>query len=440
MNTIKGAAMGALGASDAARDVARRGWFITVLLTVLFMVNFADKAVIGLAAKPIMQEFHLSNTDFGLLSSSFYLLFGITGILAGIISTRATTTRIVLVMAVLWAVAMLPVLILPTVAMLYLSRIALGAAEGPASPIMVHGVQKWFPADRQALPTAVNYCGGALGIFIAGPLLSYVIAHWGWRAAFGALAAVAAVFAIAWALLGSEGPFATYASVQSGELEKLAVKDPHVSYWRLFFSPTWLGTFFTATGAYWALVAGVVWMPKLLEGELGYSPATVGAMVAIPPLISTVSMLFFPWITERALRRGASWRMARGVVTGGILVVSALAAALVPLCHGLTAVLMMSIAFGFPSGVYPLMGLTMAYIAPVKRRGVVLTTLTALITTLGGLAAPVLLGMIMDAAGGVKLGFSAFFISTAAIMLVLGLIGVVTIRPTTDARRFGLMP
>ena len=181
---------------DAA--IFRRGWIMTILVTILFMINFADKAVLGLAATPIMRDFHLSPTQFGELSGVFFLLFGISGIIGGIVSTRVSTNKILLVLAVLWGIAMLPVIMAPTLAMLYANRIALGAAEGPTSPIITHFVQKWFDEAHRTLPTSVSYIGGGLGLFVAGPLLTWSIFHWGWRVTFGLLAIVAVLWAIMW--------------------------------------------------------------------------------------------------------------------------------------------------------------------------------------------------------------------------------------------------
>jgi len=39
------------------------------------MINFADKAIIGLAGVPIMTELHPTPRQFGLVGSSFFLLF-----------------------------------------------------------------------------------------------------------------------------------------------------------------------------------------------------------------------------------------------------------------------------------------------------------------------------------------------------------------------------
>jgi hypothetical protein len=35
------------------------------------------------------------------------------------------------------------------------SRVALGAAEGPANPVALHSTYKWFPNELRTLPTAI---------------------------------------------------------------------------------------------------------------------------------------------------------------------------------------------------------------------------------------------------------------------------------------------
>jgi uncharacterized membrane protein YhaH (DUF805 family) len=43
-----------------------RPWIVVVLLFMFMVINFADKAVIGIAAVPIMQELELGPRQFGL--------------------------------------------------------------------------------------------------------------------------------------------------------------------------------------------------------------------------------------------------------------------------------------------------------------------------------------------------------------------------------------
>ena len=40
-------------------------WGITALIFLFMLINFADKIVVGLAAKPIMEELKLSPRDYG---------------------------------------------------------------------------------------------------------------------------------------------------------------------------------------------------------------------------------------------------------------------------------------------------------------------------------------------------------------------------------------
>src|SRR5207237_7987955 len=63
-------------------------WLIVSLLFLLMVINFADKAVIGIAAVPIMDELKLTPREFGLLGSSFFLLFAVSAIVTGFIVNR----------------------------------------------------------------------------------------------------------------------------------------------------------------------------------------------------------------------------------------------------------------------------------------------------------------------------------------------------------------
>lgn len=57
------------------------GWVMIILLLVLGAINFADKAMLGLAAVPIIKELHLSPAQYGLVSSSLFWLFALSSVL-----------------------------------------------------------------------------------------------------------------------------------------------------------------------------------------------------------------------------------------------------------------------------------------------------------------------------------------------------------------------
>ncbi|MFF1359128.1 MFS transporter [Streptomyces sp. NPDC058297] len=414
-----------------------RGWAVTAMLVALMVINFADKAVLGLAATPIREEFGLTAGEYGAIASAFYLLFSLAAVVVGFVSNRVGATWILAALAVVWSLTALPVLLAASVPALYLSRIGLGAAEGPTAPMAVHAVHKWFPERSRSVPTALINMGGALGLAIAAPTLVYFISNHGWRSAFAVLAVAGLVWVAVWAFVGREGPLDTYDAGLRGTAGADARDEPHVSYRRLFLNGTWLGTLTAGIGAYWALTLSVAWLPTYLETSLGYTAAQAGRLVVVPNIVGAAVILTVPWITGRWMRRGATGRVARGV-TGGLLVTAAGVCILaLPFAGGGLALLLMTLSFGLPSAVFPLNYLVGAQVTPVRRRGSVLATSTALVT-LTGVVAPAVTGRIIDAAPSAASGFEVAFTVSAALMIVGGLTGVLTVNPEREARRFGL--
>src|SRR5215467_7534236 len=95
-HNMLGTGWGSPSLHEAPMSVAKTGsarppkeaWLIVALLFLFMLINFADKAVIGIAAVPIMNELQLSPRQFGLLGSSFYLLFAVSAIITGFIVNR----------------------------------------------------------------------------------------------------------------------------------------------------------------------------------------------------------------------------------------------------------------------------------------------------------------------------------------------------------------
>ena len=181
-------------------------WTVASLLFVYMMVNFADKAVVGLAAVPIMKEMGLSPKQYGALGSSFFLLFSLSGILVGFVANRRPTRWIILVLAASWALVQFPMLGAVGFTTLLICRIALGAGEGPGAAVAVHAVYKWFPDEKRTMPTAILSQGAAIGVIVALPVLNWIIVHYSWHWAFGTLGFVGLAWVVAWYFVGRDGP------------------------------------------------------------------------------------------------------------------------------------------------------------------------------------------------------------------------------------------
>src|ERR1700760_2849904 len=206
-----------MGKKMAAQATPRGAWKITFLLFLFMLVNFADKIVVGLAAVPIMTELKLEPKEFGLLGSSFFFLFSIAAIVVGFIVNRVAARWVLLVLAVIWALAQFPMVGTVGLTTLLICRIILGAGEGPAFSVAAHAIYKWFPDEKRTLPTAILSQGSAFGVIIAVPALNWLIVNYSWHHAFGALGVVGLMWAVAWLILGKEGPLVQTAAQAADE-------------------------------------------------------------------------------------------------------------------------------------------------------------------------------------------------------------------------------
>jgi sugar phosphate permease len=74
----------------------RYGWFITVSLLFLMMLSWADKAVLGIAAVPLMKDLGITPEQFGLVGSAMFLTFGVAQIVAAPIANKVSSKWILL--------------------------------------------------------------------------------------------------------------------------------------------------------------------------------------------------------------------------------------------------------------------------------------------------------------------------------------------------------
>ncbi|MFD4370893.1 MFS transporter [Streptomyces sp. NPDC058486] len=416
------------GRSAAGDGPGARAWIVTGLLVVFMMVNFADKAVLGLAADEIRADLGLSATDFGLANSAFFLLFSVAAVVVGMLADRVSLKWLLLLMAALWSVAQVPAALGGGLAVLVGTRILLGAAEGPAFPVAQQAALSWFPDHRRNLPGALVTLGITLGVITAAPGLTWVIDRHGWRAALWVLAVVGAVWAVVWAVFGADGDHREKATAAS-------VRVPWRAYRRVLGSRTWLGTTLAYFTSYWSVALMLVWLPSYLTNGLGHSSAASGTLVAVPWAIGAVALLAQAAVTGRLMRRGVPSRWARGRVGAALLLLGGLCFLAVPLAEGAGAKTALVVAgFGISGSFATVAVTTVAELAPAALRGGSLGIMNALVTT-AGLIAPAVVGAMIDAQG--PAGYQNATLVSAALLLAGALAAATLIDPSRDAHRAG---
>jgi len=415
---------------DSAAGDPRRAWLIVGMMVLFMLINFADKAVIGLAAGPIIKDLHLTNGQFGQIGSAFFLLFSISAAGVGFIVNRVPTKLVLAVMALIWAVTQLPMLGVVSLPMLLASRIVLGAGEGPAFPVALHAVYKWFPDDRRAFPTSFVSIGGPLGIGLAAPLLTWIILDFGWHMAFGFLGVAGFVWVAIWVVLGKEGP------LDAHQVEAGADGLEQVPYAALLTSRTFIGVTLAGFSAYWAVTLAVVWLPSFLVKAGGYSPTATGWIVMLPPLLQACLSPTLGFLSQRLLARGVSSRVSRGMLTCFCVMLAGTAMLLLSKSESeLAQIPLVMIAFAVGSVTYALAPPLIGEISPVHQRGAMLGICNGTFT-LAGLIAPWLMGHIVDVGANPAQGFRDGFMFAGLLIVAGGALAMILINPNGDLERF----
>ena len=175
---------------------------------------------------------------------------------------------------------------------------------------------------------------------------------------------------------------------------------------KIFLAPTFWGGAIAVMSMYALVTVVLTWLPSYFEVGLGYSRVQAGAMFGFPSIAAMVCMLGSTAIGDRLLVRGASSHLLRGVVPGVGLLVCGMIMATLPYFHlPAAAVAVVSIAYGVGIIVLPLYNAGLSEICPRNQLAGALGLFLA-IMSLGGLVAPYLTGVIVDAASDPAVGFS----------------------------------
>ncbi|MHA6799494.1 MFS transporter [Bounagaea algeriensis] len=418
--------------TGVAAEPRTKAWGFTGILVLLYIVNWGDKAVLGIVAQPMAAEIGLSASQIGLVGSSFFLTFTVGGFFAGVLDKYMTLRWSLAAMALAWSVAMLPVVFAATFAVLLVSRMFLGLTEGPCSALVHTGTYSWHPREKRGLPSACITAGASIAKVAVAPALTLVVAMWDWRAAFLALAAVGVLWCAVWLPTWQAGP---YGDDTTDTAMREDSAGSHVPWVRIMTAPSFLGGAL-ATFAMYTLVSVVLtWLPSYFEVGLGYSRVQAGAMFGFPSIASLGLLFVLSFFSDRLIARGATSRLLRGVLPAVALLICGLAMAVLPyLGIPWLAVVVVSVGYGFGASIFPLVNAGVSEIVPPRQLAGTLGVFLAIMST-GGLVGPYLTGVIVDAAGTPAAGYATAFQVFGLIALVGGAIALLTVNPERDKRR-----
>ncbi len=412
--------------------VPARAYAVLIMLFLFQTINFFDKLVFGLSAVPLMKELSLSPKEFGLIGSSFFLLFSLSGMVVGLfVVGRFPAKWILMLLAAIWSATQLPVFFSSSVMVLVACRILLGAGEGPGLPTALHTCYNWFPADKRSVPSAVVLQGISVGLLAGGPLLTYVIINHGWRTGFLVCGLLGIAWMIAWSVIGGEGPYAA-----TNTVDDAPAAAPDVPARLLWLDPTVIGVIIMSTMSYWIVGISATWLPPFLQLGLGYKPTDVGWIISAIYMFQSPLLLSGSWITQVLQRRGWSLRACLGNASGFALLIAGCALLLSIVTSGALQLACIAIAFAAPSLTTIFGPVALGAVAAATQRGRLIVVIYSG-NAASALFSNALTGWIVGEAGSNSaLGYAHAMTFTAGILIVGAVAAFALIFPERTIARF----
>jgi MFS family permease len=330
-------------------------WFIAGLIFFITLVNFIDRSAISFVINPLKEEFHFTDTQFGMILSAFGVGYILLTVLGGWL-VDLWGVRIVWPMAAIgWSLCVGLLGIVAGFWGFIGLRFMLGVTEGPHFPAMTRSISMWLSPRERARALSLGLVAIPLSSVVGAPLTSYLVADFGWRIMFFFISSTGVLWAFVWYACFKDRP---EDSKYVNEAERRLIATPslmkgeqkkQVIDWRFILTHP---TLITNNIAYFAfgymLFFSTLWLPGYFLSQHGLNLKSVGWYLTIPWLVGAVFLKAGGIISDYLYRKTGSGRLARSHLIWSSQLLAALFFVLLSFTNTLGfSILFLSLGLGF---------------------------------------------------------------------------------------------
>ena len=154
-----------------------------LVLFAVNILNFYDRLVPGALVEPIRKEFHLSDTQIGLLGSIFIWPYAVIGVLMGRLADSASRKKLLAWGLAVWASLTACAAIAAHYSTLLISRLGVGLGEATCAPAATSWLGDLYPPEKRSRVLALFMLGVPIGSAMAAFFSGVIAQAHGWRAA-----------------------------------------------------------------------------------------------------------------------------------------------------------------------------------------------------------------------------------------------------------------
>jgi ACS family hexuronate transporter-like MFS transporter len=165
-------------------EVSHYRWLVLAVFVLSSAINYLDRQSLATLAPLLRTEFHLTNTDYGLILTAFSITYAAGAPFAGMLIDRIGLNRAISLAIGVWSCAGIATGLTRGLTGLVGCRTVLGAGEAAGIPGAGKAIHQYLRPAERALGNALNQAGVSLGLILAPPIATWIALRNGWRMAF----------------------------------------------------------------------------------------------------------------------------------------------------------------------------------------------------------------------------------------------------------------
>lgn len=296
---------------------------VMALVFAAAVLTYLDRVCVSVAAPLMMKDMALSDAQFSLVFTAFYLAYAIFEIPASWIGDRWGQRKTLVRIVGGWSVFTTLTGVVRGYGALLVTRFLFGAAESGAFPTLSRALSRWFPVQERGIANGLMWTGARLGGALSPALAVIAIASIGWRGTFIVFGAVGLIWIAICAWWYRDDP-AQNPSVSQQELEIIsvgAVPAPSggqsLPWKKLLFNRDLLILCATYFASGFGFQFFVTWLPTYLTREHGLTLAKSGYYASLPLLAGAAGCALGGFLSDSITRWSGSLLWGRRIIGAG---------------------------------------------------------------------------------------------------------------------------
>ncbi|MEO8374315.1 MAG: MFS transporter [Sphingomonas bacterium] len=183
--------------SSAPSAASRTRVIVLVTLTFVYVLNFLDRQLLGILAKPIQDSLHITDGQLGRIGGLYFAFFYcFIAVPVGWFADRTNRVTVVSLACAIWSAATICCGLAATYPQLVVARMAVGFGEAGGVPPSYAIITDTFPPGTRGTALGIYNLGPPIGAAIGIAFGASIAAAFDWRYAFIAIGIIGIITSV----------------------------------------------------------------------------------------------------------------------------------------------------------------------------------------------------------------------------------------------------